>query len=97
MKYLLDWRLLMSGKLESVFVMLYNTRDGHFTLHCSVNQFELRTGVVIQMEVRAYEGDYTHQAVALHYGTNLVAWHCQRQSLHGCPVNCKQHSLRQYG
>ena len=27
------------------------------------------------------EGDYSHQAVAIYLGTNLVAWQSQRQSL----------------
>ena len=27
------------------------------------------------------EGDYSHQAVAIYYDTNLVAWQSQRQSL----------------
>ena len=27
------------------------------------------------------EGDYSHQAVVIHYGNNLVAWQSQRQSL----------------
>ena len=27
------------------------------------------------------EGDYSHQAVVIYYGNNLVAWQSQRQSL----------------
>ena len=29
----------------------------------------------------APEGDYSHQAVAIYLGSNLVAWQSQRQSL----------------
>ena len=34
------------------------------------------------------EGDYSHQAVAIYYDTNLVAWQSQRQSLVARRIDC---------
>ena len=45
-----------------------------------MNLSRISSGTVTLMRVRAPEGDYSHQAVAIYLGSNLVAWQSQRQS-----------------
>ena len=50
------------------------------TLLCSMNLSRILNGIRYTDARWAPEGDYSHQAVAIYLGSNLVAWQSQRQS-----------------
>ena len=61
--------------------MLPSIWDGPCILLCSTNRPRIWSGTVNTDASSPPEGDYSHQAVAISLGSNLVAWHSQRQSL----------------